>query len=133
MSADQARLLDLDAFVPRAIEVQWAGTTHRIPGQVLTADLVIGLQELGEKAADGDAAAVTDLIDLIDGVTVQGNPPLSVRDLPPTAIGPLAQFLVEGAGAGAAEVVEDPPPRPRRRGSSTTPNSKPPASPRRGR
>lgn len=78
-----ARLLDLDAFVPRAVEVQWAGTVHRVPGAALTADLVIGLQELSQAAAGGDDKALGDILDLIGGVIASAVPPLEIRDIPP--------------------------------------------------
>lgn len=118
-----ARLLDLDAFVPRAVEVQLGGTVHRVPGAALTADLVIGLQELSQAAVNGDDAALADIIDLIGAVMAQAVPPLEVRSIAPAAIGPLATFLVEASGAGAGDDAEDEGERPtpaRRRASSTT-------------
>ena len=115
-----ARLLDLDAFVPRAVEVQWAGTVHRVPGQALTADLVIGLRELSQAAAGGDDKALADILDLIGGVIGKADPPLDIRDIPPSAIAPLATFLVEASGAGPAEEEEGERPTPARRRASRT-------------
>ena len=117
-----ARLLDLDAFVPRAVEVQLGGVLHRLPGAALTADLVIGLQELSEAATNGDDSALLDIVDLIGGVMAKAEPPLEIRTISPAAIGPLATFLVEASGMTEAE-TEDEGERPtpaRRRASSTT-------------
>ena len=123
-----ARLLDLDAFVPRAVEVQWAGTVHRVPGAALTADLVIGLQELSQAAAGGDDKALGDILDLIGGVIASAVPPLEIRDIPPSAIGPLATFLVEASGAGAADEGDEgvrPTPARRRASRTTRPSQQP--------
>lgn len=126
MSGPSARLLDLDAFVPRAVEVQLGGTVHRVPGAALTADLVIGLQELsqvatGDDETPGDETAVTDIIDLLGGVMAKAEPPLEIRSIPQAAIGPLAVFLIEASGMVEDEEPERERPTPaRRRASSTT-------------
>ena len=122
MSRARTRLLDLDAFVPRSVEVQFAGQVHRVPGAALTADLVIGLQELSQEATDGDENALIDIIDLIGRVMAQAEPPLAIRSIGPAAIGPLVTFLIEASGM-TEEDEPDPPPSARRRASSTTPRS----------
>lgn len=122
-----ARLLDLDAFVPRGIEVQIGGVVHRIPGSALTVELVIGLQELGEDAREGKDSALPDILDLLGAVTAQAQPPLNVRDVPTASLAALASFLVESSGA--IDQDEEEPERPtaaRRRASRTTQPSRQP-------
>ena len=105
----KARLLNLDAFIPRAVELELDGQVHRIPGAALTAELVLGIQVLAQKAEDEDPGALADLTDILDRVLGAAEPPLRVDDLPVAAIGPVALFLMQQA-AGTGEEAADPPP-----------------------
>lgn len=111
----KARLLNLDAFVPRAVELELNGQVHRVPGAALTAELVLGIQVLAAKAEEEDPSAVQDLTDILDKILSAASPPLQVDDLPVAAIGPVALFLMQQASGGEEEA--DPPPPSRSRSS----------------
>lgn len=120
-----ARVFDVGAFIPRAVEVEFSGVTHRIPGSALTAELVFGLQEAGQAATEGDTSALGDIRDLLTAVVEKAAPPLDLGSIPPAALGPLTQFLLDAAGADNIEESEPDPPTRRRRASSATTRSKP--------
>lgn len=115
-----ARLLDLDVFVPKPVEVQIGGDVHRIPGSALTAELIIGLQELFQRPDDEDDGAFADMVDLLAGVVAKAEPPLEISSIPPNGLAPLAVFLVEAAGELPQEEAKRPTRARNPRASSTT-------------
>lgn len=117
----KARLLNLDAFVPRAVELELGGQTYRIPGSALTAELILGIQVLAGKMEEEDPGAVADLTDILDRILGAATPPLTVQDLPVQAIGPVALFLMQQASGVLEEEEEEPGPPPRRRAAAKRP------------
>ncbi len=119
----KARLLNLDAFVPRAVELELGGTVYRIPGASLTAELILGIQVLAGKMEEEDPGAVADLTDILDRILGTATPPLTVQDLPVQAIGPVALFLMQQASGvlEEEEEEEEPGPPPRRRAAAKRP------------